>query len=333
MELCVVYGTRPEYLKVYPLLHKLDCRVIRILQHNDIVELDLKYDFLINVRNISENRLDSIGSEILLQLGEYIHQFTHILVQGDTSTAFYSALCAFQNRIKIIHLEAGMRTYDIFKPYPEECYRQMISTMTDIHLCPHIANKRYLEQENVHGDIHVVGNTILDLVKSYDLKISKGNRVLITFHRRENLQYLNDFINQLKYCMDENPEKEFVWFLHPNKELQTAVREYNLKCTFLNPCNHREFLEYVKDCYCVLTDSGGIQEECAFLGKPIIVLREYTERDQIQQPYLFLVKPPFDELKSVFHLLPDFDLNPCLVYGCGNSVELIKNILDNTNGK
>ena len=327
MNLCIIYGTRPEYLKLQTLIRSLKCKVIRVLQHTDIIETDLEHDFSITISTVCMNRLDSLGSQILSQLGKYITQFTHVLVQGDTATTFYSALCAFQNGVKVIHLEAGLRTYDLENPYPEECYRQMISRIADIHLCPHEVNQKYLEKERVSGEIYVVGNTILDLVKSYNLKTKKGNTVLITFHRRENIQYLNDFINQLKYCIEQNSDKQFIWFLHPNKELQELVKNYKLNITFLQPCSHHEFLDYIKNCYCIITDSGGIQEEASFLGKSTIVLRKYTERDQLKEPYVFIVEPPFNNLNYIINLIPNKDLEPCYVYGNGNSTIQILNVV------
>lgn len=325
MKLVILYGTRPEYLKILPLIKKLPCKVIRITQHNIIAEPELIYDTLVQIDTICENRLDNLGSQILQKLGPVLKDFTHILVQGDTSTVFYSALCAYQNNVKVVHLEAGLRTYDIHKPYPEEGYRQMISRLTDIHLCPHVKNSNILVREKVHGEIYTVGNTILDLVQSYNLKTTNGKKILITFHRRENLQYLEDFIRNLNRCL----EKEFLWFLHPNKELQSRIKTLLPNCHFVEPCGHREFLEHVKDCYCILTDSGGIQEECAFLGKPCIVLREFTERDEIPKPYLFLCKPPYDTLKTLLESIPNKQLDPCYVYGSGNSAEIIVHVLNN----
>lgn len=325
MKICIIYGTRPEYLKVYPLLKKTLSTTIRILQHADILEEDMHYDSLVQLEDVNKNRLDSLGSQILEKLTPLIEDYTHVLVQGDTTTAFYSALCAFQNNKKVIHLEAGMRTYDLSKPYPEEGYRQMISRISSIHLCPHEANSEILRKEQVSGDIHVVGNTILDLVKSYNLDTQQGNTVLITFHRRENIQYLESFITQLNQL---GTDKQFLWVMHPNKELQKQVKSFNPNCMFLQPCSHREFLEHVKNCFCILTDSGGIQEECAFLGKPTIVLRQTTERDQIKEPYLYIVPPPYNTLKNVFNNLPKAILEPCYVYGSGDSVDKINQILD-----
>ena len=328
MKLAIIYGTRPEYLKLYPLFPRIKATIIRITQHDTIEEKDLLYDKLITIQPICSNRLDTIGSQILEKLGPHIKDFTHILVQGDTSTVFYSALCAYQNNVKVIHLEAGLRTYDLSNPYPEESYRQMISRITDIHLCPHEYNCKILRDENIQGKIYNVGNTILDLVKSYNLNISSGNKVIITFHRRENIEYLSEFVTNLNKCISDHPEKEFVWVLHPNKDLQSKVKLLHPNCKFIEPCNHREFLDQVKDCYCLLTDSGGIQEECAFLGKPSIVLRKVTERDQIKEPYLYLCKPPYNNLTQIFNGLPNGILDQSFTYGCGNSVDTIVKILN-----
>lgn len=323
MKLGVVYGTRPEYLKILPIIKLRKLTVIRILQHTDIAEPDLHSDISINLIETSQNRLDCIGSEILLKLSNILKEdnITHLIVQGDTSTAFYAALSAFQNNIKIVHLEAGLRTYDIARPYPEEGYRQMISRITDIHFVPHEHNKQLLEIEKVTGQIYTVGNTILDLVKEYNLNVVSGNTVLITFHRRENIQYLDMFIRNLKRCIDNNTDKEFLWILHPNPQLQAIVKQatIGLNVSFIQPCEHREFLKYLKDCFCILTDSGGIQEEASFLGKPTIVLRDKTERDQIPEPYLYLVKPYYDDLNDVFSQIPLHALPPCYVYGKGYS--------------
>ena len=321
----IVYGTRPEYLKLLPLISSMNCQVIRILQHEHLDESDLKYTSILKIEGTAGSRLDLVGSQILEKLGPMIAGSQKVLVQGDTATTFYAALCAFQNRIQVVHLEAGLRTYDLENPYPEEGYRQMISRIARIHLVPHEHNKTILEAEKVSGEIFVVGNTILDLVKSYNLTVSQGNTILITFHRRENIQYLSNFIDNLKECIYENPSKRILWFLHPNPELQSLVREETegMNIEFVMPTAHRGFLDYLKDCFCVLTDSGGIQEEAAFLGKPTIVLRKFTERDQIPPPYLQVVSPPYNTLADAVCRIESDNLPPCYVYGTGESVDCI----------
>jgi UDP-N-acetylglucosamine 2-epimerase len=133
----------------------------------------------------------------------------------------------------------------------------------------------------------------------------------------------------LKQCIQSNVDKEFLWILHPNPQLQAIVKQatIDLNVKFIQPCEHREFLNYLKDCFCILTDSGGIQEEASFLGKPTIVLRDKTERDQIPEPYLFLVKPNYDKLNSVFAQIPNITLPPCYVYGKGDTSDSILTLL------
>ena len=318
----IIYGTRPEYLKLLPLINVIECKVIRILQHDHLNESDLKYNDVIKIEGTSASRLDLIGSQILKRLGPLLIGSRKVIVQGDTATTFYSALCAFQNKIDVIHLEAGLRTYDLENPYPEEGYRQMISRIATIHLVPHENNKILLENEKISGKILVVGNTILDLVRSYNLTVSQEHTILITFHRRENIQFISNFINNLKECVIANPLKRFVWLLHPNPELQDQVREEakGINVEFVMPISHRAFLDYLKNCFCVLTDSGGIQEEAAFLGKPTIVLRKFTERDQIPCQYLKLVPPPYNQLLETLNSIPSTKLDPCYSYGDGRSV-------------
>jgi UDP-N-acetylglucosamine 2-epimerase (non-hydrolysing) len=335
-QLTIVYGTRPEYLKVLPIIKLLEVdslikfSVIRVLQHGNLDEPDLRYDFKVEVNtDLSVNRLDGIGFEILNNVGKYITLSDCVLVQGDTSTAFYCALLAFQNKVKIIHLEAGLRTYDNENPYPEEGYRQMISRIASIHLTPCQFNSNILSQEKVSGNIHTVGNTILDLVKSYNLTVSCGNTILVTFHRRENVVYLPEFVSMLKECIKESHEKKVIWFLHPNPELQKLVKSYttDMNIDFIQPVEHRIFLEYLKDCFCVMTDSGGIQEEAAFLGKPTLVLRKITERNQIPEPYLQVVPPPYTYLTRRFESIPKGLLPPCYSYGDGNSASNVIKII------
>jgi len=337
--LAIVYGTRPEYLKVLPIIQYLKKQIdisysiIRIVQHENLNETDLIHDYIVQIEENSVRRLDDLGSQIIQKLGILINNFNYLLVQGDTATSFYSALCAFQNRVQVIHLEAGMRTYSLENPYPEEGYRQMISRIAYIHLAPHEINSKLLHHEKVSGDIFTVGNTILDLVKNYNINITQGNKIIITFHRRENYKYLSSFIENLRKCIYKYSDKEFYWLLHPNKKLQEEVKSYiqqtDCKINFIEPCSHKDFLDLAKDCYCLLTDSGGIQEEASFLGKCSIVLREETERDQIPYPYIQLCKPPYANLGELVSNIPNRILEPCFVYGDGNSTNKIINIIRN----
>lgn len=342
MHVCIVYGTRPEYLKVLSVIRSLSAEqrtVLRICQHSDIAEPDLSFDISMTIDEQQPNctipRLDWLASQIMLKMAGSIRNATHVLIQGDTATAFYAAVTAFQNRKAIIHLEAGMRSYDLLNPYPEEGYRQMISRLADIHLVPHSHNANILEKEGVTktgSKIFVVGNTILDLVRQYALCTSLGNTVIITMHRRENLPFMEDFVKALKLCVQVHSHLQFVWYLHPNPMLQCKVRkmleQYGLSSIHVRmPVSHKELIEHIASCFCMLTDSGGIQEEAAYLGKPCIVLRRCTERDQIPFPYLQMVHDPFDKLQEAMARVPNIPLPACYVYGEGRSSEEIIHII------
>jgi UDP-N-acetylglucosamine 2-epimerase (non-hydrolysing) len=231
----IIFGTRPEYLKLKPLIDVfkkekyLDFQVIYIQQHEHIT--DLKIDNTITfktllIQSLSNNRIEDIGTQILNGLTDLISHSTHFIVQGDTATAFYSALYGFQNKIHVVHVEAGLRTYDLEKPFPEEAYRQMISRISSTHFTPHNDSEKLLKDEKVCGKIYTVGNTILDLVKSYNLNVNKGDEVLITFHRRENWEHLEEFINELNKLVETYSHLKFIWFLHPNKQLQEKVKRF-----------------------------------------------------------------------------------------------------------
>ena len=204
MKLSIIYGTRPEFLKLQILIEQLktsSCCVIKVNQHADYHEDQGYYDHCIQVPKTCEtNRLNDIGSVILWQLPKYIEHSNYILVQGDTATCYFASLCAYNMNIKITHLEAGMRTYNVHAPYPEEGYRQMISRMATIHLCPS-ANEYYnLIQEKIDScDIHIVGNTILDLVKQYQYTVQDTNCIIVTLHRRENWNKYSEILQQVQY--------------------------------------------------------------------------------------------------------------------------------------
>jgi len=229
MFIAICYGTRPEYLKLLPLIKKIKDtntphKVYHILQHEHINE-STDYDVIkIPIRKDIVNRLDAIGASILENMKDSFDPLhTHCVIQGDTSTALFCALYAFNHNIKVVHIEAGLRTYDISKPWPEEGNRQMISRISSLHFTPHDECSELLIKERVNGNIYNVGNTILDLIKSYDLKVSFDNIVLITFHRRENWDKLDILIKQLKKILVVNTNLKFVWCMHPNPDLQKRI--------------------------------------------------------------------------------------------------------------
>ena len=337
----IIYGTRPEFLKLKSIisLKSYLFNIIRITQHNNIEEKDIQYSHELYIDenidgNIDDNidkRLSNIGSNILLKLPDLIKNSTHILIQGDTASCFYSALCAYQMGKKIIHLEAGMRTYDLYNPYPEEGYRQMISRIADIHLCPSSIEKNNLIKENITENIYVVGNTILDLVKTYNIKTTRENKVLITLHRRENWNIFKEYLIELIKLITNSPLLTFYFILHPNPSFKKIWNDikYIDNITIPNniiikqPIIHKELIELLSSCNYVITDSGGIQEEANFLGKYIYVLRKQTERNAIKN----ITICDMDNISQIKDTEKDYNYG--YEYGKGDSTIKIMNILNN----
>lgn len=326
---CIIFGTRPEFLKLKSLISEFNnnhipYKVIYIRQHENIEE-DLDKSFLslsIEPADIRE-RLSQVGSQILLKLPTFIRDNSHIIVQGDTATAFYSALVAFQMNKQIIHIEAGLRTYNLNKPFPEEGYRQMISRMANIHFTPHIDCHTLLNNEKVGGIIKNIGNTILDLIKSYHLICQMSNIVIITFHRRENWDKIENLLIGLQKLIIKIPHIRFLWYLHPNPNLQRKVKQSiniftNSSVELKKASNHFDFTTQMSKCNFIITDSGGIQEEASFLGKHCIVLRESTERTHIPNNYITILKD-YTQLDKIYEQIPKEPLPQCNIYGYGNS--------------
>jgi UDP-N-acetylglucosamine 2-epimerase (non-hydrolysing) len=334
----IVFGTRPEYLKLKPIIDKFRLSniphiVVYINQHTNIDEVFDGTIQMLKIETHIHDRLNNIGSEILLKLPEFIRDCTLVMVQGDTATAFYSAMTGFQMGKQVIHVEAGLRTYDLLRPFPEEGYRQMISRIANIHLCPHSDSAALLKDENVSGTIITVGNTILDLIKSYNISCTMENCVLITFHRRENWGEVDNLLCGLRRLIGKTPHLKYKWYLHPNPELQKKVRDgitdLGTKIELMNPCSHLEFAQQLSKCNFVITDSGGIQEEASFMGKHCIVLRASTERTHIPRQYI-TVLDDYTKLDEVYDMIPRNHLESCTVYGCGDSADKIKKYIYET---
>jgi UDP-N-acetylglucosamine 2-epimerase (non-hydrolysing) len=327
MKLCIIYGTRPEFLKLKSLIitikeSKISLKVIKINQHINLSEDIGYFDEVLDITQISNDRIANIGANILTKLPIMISDITHILAQGDTASVFYSLLCGFQMKKVCIHLEAGLRTYDLDNPFPEEGYRQMISRITNIHLCPSELERHILEQEKNKGKIYVVGNTILDLVKSYNIPITCENKILITLHRRENWSDFKDYIFELTNLAKRNATFYFYFLTHPNPSLKQILNDMDdipINFIVMNSLPHIELIELLSKCAFVITDSGGIQEEANFLGKHMYVLRKITERQSISANKITLCN--LNNIKNIdckiiYH-------EPGYEYGNGDSCEQI----------
>jgi UDP-N-acetylglucosamine 2-epimerase (non-hydrolysing) len=332
MKISVIYGTRPEFLKLKCLIDKFRQRsmpinVIKVQQHIHLTDDEGYYDTILNIDTLCDNRISNIGSNILCKLPELINDSTHILAQGDTATVFYSLLCAFQMKKKCIHLEAGMRTYDLENPFPEEGFRQMISRITDIHLCPSELEKNILESEKIFDEKYIVGNTILDLVASYNIPIIYEKKVLITLHRRENWSDFKRYIIELIHLGQKNSDFAFYFLTHPNPNFKEILKELSdiIPSNFIitDSLLHIELIKLLSSCAFVITDSGGIQEEANFLGKHMFILRKITERHAIHNSKITLCN--LDNIKDINCKIYEHKRGP--EYGDGNSCNKIVSIL------
>ena len=276
-------------------------------------------------KNISTNRLNNIFCNIM-SYNDIFKDIDYVLVQGDTTTACAIALSAFNNEVKVIHLEAGLRSGDLKDPFPEEMNRQTISRIADIHLCPTESNKDNLLKENVSGAIHVVGNTGLDNISKEGCEYK--NQVLITMHRRDNHHNMDKWFEELEKIANKYNDIEFLIPLHPNPNVQKHKHIFN-KVKVVAPMCHNDLIEYVKKCKFVISDSGGLQEECSYLNKKIIVCRKTNDRPESIGTHSFMCGEPESLINLVSKINENYHVDAECPYGDGNSWKKIINILNN----
>jgi UDP-N-acetylglucosamine 2-epimerase (non-hydrolysing) len=318
------FGTRPEWLKIKPLIKELGkYKLLFTGQHLDLLK-DIKVDYRIAIGN-SDNRLDQLISDCLLQFPN--GDFDSVLVQGDTASAFACAVAAFNRQKKIYYLEAGLRSYNLEHPYPEEGYRQMIARISDVNLCPTELSRDNLISEKVNGICHIVGNTVLDNLLDYKNQCEYTNKVLVTLHRRENHHWMNEWFTELNNIAKENPDLEFILPIHPNPNVQKH-RGILTHVNVIEPLNHSELLELLVKVKFVISDSGGLQEEGSFFNKKVIVCRKTTERPEgIDTGHLYMCKSP-KELSLLFEVInKNYSVNSECPYGDGMSSKKVKSII------
>lgn len=369
-----VFGTRPEAIKMAPLVKLLaadsrfDSRVAVTAQHREMLDQVLELfkitpDYDLDLMKLNQD-LSDITSRVLLGLREVFKDFHPdiILVHGDTTTTFSAALAGFYQKIPIGHVEAGLRTGNLYSPWPEEANRLMTSRLATLHFAPTKRNYEALVAENIPSQtIMITGNTVIDslkwmvgeIEKSSDLKrkieeelkqsglnlrVLKEKYILITGHRRENLgEGFENICNSLGHLAEKNKTIHFIYPVHLNPQVQEPVKRLlsgyeNIH--LIKPLGYEAFIYLMKKCYLVLTDSGGVQEEAPGLGKPVLVMRDTTERPEaIEAGTVKLVGVTTDVIvNSVQRLLDDHLLyekmsqasNP---YGDGKACERIVNSL------
>ncbi|MCF8474796.1 MAG: UDP-N-acetylglucosamine 2-epimerase (non-hydrolyzing) [Emcibacter sp.] len=298
-------GSRPELIKICPLYHKLKTipTITPLLcntgQHKDLLDphftsLNIEPDYCLNVMRKGQS-LDQLMALLFEQLPDLFDQASPhmVIIQGDTATALASAIIAHKKNIPLVHIEAGLRTYDISSPFPEEIYRQNITKLAKWHFCPTEKSRQNLLRENIPAEnIFMTGNTSVDMVikmaqklKEYPHPLSEQkNRpyFLITLHRRESQGApLQEIIHSLIEFSKSKAEFDFIIPLHPNPATSDMIRhlcsdQKNIK--LISPLPYPDFVQLMAKSYAIITDSGGIQEEAPSLNIPVIVVRNNTER-------------------------------------------------------
>jgi len=329
----LTYGTRPEFIKIKPLIDEMEKENIpfKILftgQHKTIS--NGIFDYYLSGLDYGKNRLDSIIMNCMNIPDEFLNDITHILVQGDTTSVTGLALSALHRQIPVIHLEAGLRTYDTENPYPEENNRRIVSTIAKVHLCPTELNRKNLESEHTLGDIYVVGNTVLDNLIHYKDKCEYTDKVLVTLHRRENHDQIDLWFNEINKLAKENPELEFILPIHPNPNV-LKHKDILTNVTVIEPMTHSNLLELLVKTKIVITDSGGLQEECSFFNKKCLVCRKITERPESIGLSSYMVIEPSDLKPSFDSQIKEYIIDVESPYGDGGSskkiIEIFKKIL------
>ena len=379
----LVFGTRPEAIKMCPLVKEFQKRtdvfntiVCVTGQHREMLDqvlniFDVKPDFDMNIMRQGQDLTD-VTVRILTGMRDIFKTCKPdvVLVHGDTTTSTVASLAAFYAQIPVGHVEAGLRTHNIYSPWPEEMNRQITGRIAKYHFSPTLLSKKNLIEEGVYGDIYITGNTVIDalhmvvdkLKNDKNLSLEKEKKlfnagydvsrlnndkklVLITGHRREN--FGSGFIRMvtaMKDLSEKYKDVDFVYPMHLNPNVRKSIHEVfgeNLKRPnffFIEPLQYIEFVYLMEKSTIVLTDSGGIQEEAPALGKPVLVMRDTTERPEaLAYGTVHLVGTDYDKIISeVSMLLEDIDaynkmskaVNP---YGDGNACNRIVRILNDEN--
>lgn len=371
-KILLVFGTRPEAIKMAPLVkafqeyqNNFDTRVCVTGQHRQMLDqvleiFDIKPDYDLNIMASGQDLYD-ITSKVLLGMKTVLTTLKPdiVFVHGDTTTSLAAALAAFYQRIPVAHVEAGLRTYDLFSPWPEEMNRQLVDRLCSYCFAPTEISKNNLANEKISGDVFVTGNTVIDaLLMAIDIiktspdlserikdelkrsgyKLNNDRKIiLVTGHRRENFgKGFLQICQALKEIAMLYPRIDIVYPVHLNPNVQKPVYEL-LSCIeniyLIAPLDYLPFVYLMQHAYLILTDSGGIQEEAPSLGKPVLVMRDTTERPEaVEAGTVKLVGTEVAKILRMVHMLLEDEAaykkmalahNP---YGDGKATERIVNM-------
>ncbi len=302
----LVFGTRPEAIKMCPLVNELKQRkniktVVCVTgQHRQMLDMVLDTfgvvpDYDLSIMKEKQTLFD-ITANILLNIKDVLEEVKPdvVLVHGDTSTTFVTSLACFYMQIPVGHVEAGLRTYNIYSPYPEEFNRQAVGIISKYNFAPTgLSAENLIKEGKDKNSIYITGNTAIDALKTTvrddyehpELEWAEGSRlIVITAHRRENLgEPMHQMFRAIRRILDENPDVKAIYPIHMNPTVRQAAQEELGDCDrihIIEPLDVLDFHNFLARCYMILTDSGGVQEEAPSLGKPVLVMRDTTERPE-----------------------------------------------------
>ena len=301
-----IFGTRPEAIKLAPVIKLFKkCKLVRVRvintgQHREILTdvlkiFDIQVDNNLNV--MMENpSLTDLNCKILKQLEIEFNKNlpSLVLVQGDTATSYASSLASFYKKIPVAHVEAGLRTNDLYQPFPEEMNRRLITQIASLHFAPTELAKQNLINENITRNVHYTGNTVIDSVLEIskisnnfflkDIDFNKDDIILSTIHRRENWgENLKDICSGLLKLLNEHQNIKLIIPLHPNKIVREPIKKilgHQERVFLIEPLSYIDLVFVLRSSLIVITDSGGIQEEAPIFNKPVLITRNNTEREE-----------------------------------------------------
>lgn len=302
--LCVV-GTRPEAIKMAPVILGLkatlwaDVKVLATAQHREILDqvlsvFEIAPDYDLDIMQSGQNLTD-LTARLLVALDRVLEEASPdiVLAQGDTTTVMATSLACFYRKIPLGHVEAGLRTGDIYNPYPEEMNRIVAGRLSALHFAPTESSRKNLLMENIpQTSVHVTGNTVIDALlmtaeKEIDIGIDLDDSkrlILMTSHRRENFGApMRESFEAIRYIVENNEDVELLYPVHPNPNVLAAVDDTlagHPRIKLVKPMEYAVFVQAMKRAYLIISDSGGVQEEAPALGKPVLVLRNETERPE-----------------------------------------------------
>ncbi len=309
MRIMTIFGTRPEAIKLAPIVQLLnekniDNSVVVTGQHREMLDQVLKVFNIqpnhdLNIMQPNQTLVD-ITVKVIQETDRIIKKEKPdvVIVQGDTTSAFVAGLVAFYHKVHVVHVEAGLRTNNKYNPFPEEINRRLLSHLADLHFAPTARAREYLLREDISPEhIFVTGNTVIDALlwvakqdiafedkKLKEIDFKGKDIVLLTTHRRENLEGgMDQIFSAVNKITADHPNVEVVFPVHLNPVIKNLADEYlaeNKQVHLFSPFSYTDMVKVMKLCKLVLTDSGGVQEEAPALGKPVLVLRETTERPE-----------------------------------------------------